>query len=346
MLRSSMKWLLCCIPACTLVRPLDDLSSERPEPPFSEPAPYSEPTGEVEPSDDGATGGASGTTSLQSPLEPEQPEQPEQPEDFDRADAGASLTSCTSDIQCPEGRCVEAGGGCQPCPPEMSLVRFADGIAFCIDRRETTQREYDAFLASVEDRPDISDRPRACTANASFTPRDEGACSGVYRPAETPDLPVTCVDACDALAYCIWAGKRLCGKKGGGQLLPNQVGNPTKDEWLVACNGSTSRLYPYGGSFDGDACVVASDAPAPVGTEAACVSAEGVFDLSGNVAEWSDSSDNSSGEVRCAARGGSFANQNPLAVACQPAPPDGIEPPFAQPFLVPEPFIGIRCCAN
>ena len=107
MLRSSMKWLLCCIPACTLVRPLDELSSERPEPPYSEPAPNADPTGEV------------------------YPEQSEHYEDLELADDGASLTPCTSDIQCPEGRCVEAGGGCQPCPPEMSLVRFADGAAFC-----------------------------------------------------------------------------------------------------------------------------------------------------------------------------------------------------------------------
>ena len=100
---------------------------------------------------------------------------------------------------------------------------------------------------------------------------------------------------------CIAAGKRLC----------------TLDEWMRACQGPKGWTYPYGNSYDADACNV-SRAQHPVislfgsntnwspeqmnnpainqqddtvdagGANADCVSAEGVYDLHGNLHEWID----------------------------------------------------------
>jgi len=402
----SLAWLLCWLPACTLVRPLDELSSEPIEPAFQTESPGasgappdaasaaplasaddpfganlatagSGPTagsGNEGPGDTSygldsgaggsgggaardagagpAAGGAAGSvvggadggfvapSSISDVLDPSRPSAP-----ADAGAPGAPADLCRSDTECVEGRCLEAGGGCQPCPEEMSLARFQDGTAFCIDRLEVTQSQYQEFLATVIDRPDAAAR-EVCEQNPSLFPSEEGACGGVFQPAATPELPVSCVDACDALAYCHWAGKRLCGKKNGGLMTRGKAGDPGVDEWQVACTERTSRLYPYDGSFSSDACNVAGDAAARVGAAESCSTESGVSDLSGNVSEWSDCCDVIDGELRCATRGGSFAHQNPLGVACNPIATDGVDPPFAPPFLSQQPHVGIRCCAN
>lgn len=99
----------------------------------------------------------------------------------------------------------------------------------------------------------------------------------------------------DGQKWCEGRGKRLC----------------TEAEWVRACNGVDSRPYPYGttyvrGKCDDDATWIApswttlgtypSDASIaeaqrlyqadPSGSRTGCVSEEGAFDLTGNVAEW------------------------------------------------------------
>jgi formylglycine-generating enzyme len=417
-----MRWLLCCAPACTLLRPLDELSSEPTDPVMqseaagaaNQAAPNAldgvtsggttfeldgmavglDPGGEHDSDsgdagavrDDsnagagsvgggggtdsvagaggagtggegahwqggaGGHGGAAGGASGRGGGPPDDVVSGggaagydgDDRRDPESVDAGAL---CTSDGQCLEGRCLEAGGGCQPCPPEMALARFDDGTAFCIDRLEVTQRQYQDFLDGVVDRPDIAARP-VCGDNASLQPGIEGGCSEAFQPAITPDLPISCVDACDALAYCLWAGKRLCGAKNGLPLPPALVGDIGLDEWQLSCNDGSSRLYPYGGSYVSDACTVASESVASVGSQQACATEGGVFDLSGNVAEWTDCCRSIDGILRCAARGGSYLHQNPLGVACSAAPTDGVDPQFAPPYLSQQPHLGIRCCAD
>ncbi len=102
-----------------------------------------------------------------------------------------------------------------------------------------------------------------------------------------------------AAAACTAAGKRLC----------------TSDEWLRACRGPAGTTYPYGDAYDSAACnegravhpmeelfgAEVNWSPAqmndprlnqletsldPTGKNAACVSAEGVYDLHGNLHEW------------------------------------------------------------
>lgn len=97
-------------------------------------------------------------------------------------------------------------------------------------------------------------------------------------------LPWSGVTFAVAQAACAAAGKRLC----------------TADEYLAACAGTGGSAYPYGDSFDDAACNaepfdgVAGGAdddvllPTGDGALAACVSDDGVHDLSGNLKEWTD----------------------------------------------------------
>jgi formylglycine-generating enzyme len=86
---------------------------------------------------------------------------------------------------------------------------------------------------------------------------------------------------------------------------------PTDDEWLIAVMGTEGHRYPWGNT--GAVChraafglvhgMCAHDAVGPdtMGTHASGQSAQGVFDLAGNVAEWTQQAD---GTV--ALHGGSF----------------------------------------
>ena len=113
---------------------------------------------------------------------------------------------------------------------------------YCVDSTEVRGSDYLEFLAATAG--DAGGQAPECAWNASYQPSISAA----------GDAPVFGVDWCDARAYCAWAGKRLCGKIGGGPAPASVVNNAFSDEWYRACTKDGTRAFPYGNTRDPNAC--------------------------------------------------------------------------------------------
>jgi formylglycine-generating enzyme required for sulfatase activity len=123
--------------------------------------------------------------------------------------------------------------------------------AFKLDKYEVTNAKYAEFVKAMKHR----------------TPYHwvEGRFA-----ADTADHPVYNVSWDDAKAYCEWKGKRL----------------PTEAEWeRAARGGQIEKDYPNGDQITAkDARFNVTNGPGPVGKSPA--NAFGLYDMAGNVAEW------------------------------------------------------------
>lgn len=164
-------------------------------------------------------------------------------------------------------------------------------------------------------------------------------------PNQAGVKPTVAVTWDEARELCATEGKRLC----------------TADEWTKACEGPDNSPYPYGFVRDAEACnhdrpyiipddnayqnprtrakeverVSQSEAS---GNRASCVSAYGVFDMTGNVDEWvlNEAGNENGPEFQSGLKGGYWG---PVRNRCRPATTDhnrwhhGYQ-------------IGFRCCAD
>lgn len=194
----------------------------------------------------------------------------------------------------------DAGPGCSGKGPTGVQIG-----AFCIDSTEVTGHHYLEFLAAMAQSP--LDQVPECAWNTSYAPA-----LGVADNAE----PVFGADWCDARAYCAFAGKRLCGALGGGGPVPSGVrNNAFSDEWFKACTHDGQQAFPYGNTYDPEACNGhardGGSGPVPVGSLRTCEGGyAGVFDLSGNLWEWEDGCTDGGPDGTCVVRGGSYAAVN------------------------------------
>lgn len=134
--------------------------------------------------------------------------------------------------------------------------------SFWIDRYEVTNAQYKKFIDATHRRSPSHFRNRT------------------YPPGKA-NHPVTEVTWYDAVAYCKWAGKRL----------------PSDQEWEKAARGTDGRMFPWGNEFD----INKANTPQrwmalrqegdtlPVGSFPGGASPYGVYDMSGNVWEWTSS---------------------------------------------------------
>jgi formylglycine-generating enzyme required for sulfatase activity len=186
--------------------------------------------------------------------------------------------------------------------PSMVVITTATNQTFAIDAREVTVGQFAAFKATQPTDVAFPD----CPGKTALGPNAKGTCSG----STDQDQPVTCVDWCDAKVYCAAAGKRLCGKIGGGRPVAGTENDPTVDQWARACMGDKGSRWPYGGQAQTQACNTAEAArgsAVSVGSYAQCVGgAPDLFDMSGNVDEWEDACVARAGGAECLLRGGSF----------------------------------------
>ena len=131
--------------------------------------------------------------------------------------------------------------------------------AYEIDRFETTVQQFRDFVKTTlyQTGAEKAGNPITRTWQVDNTP-------------ERWDHPVRLVSWWDADAYCRWRGKRL----------------PTEAEWEYAARGGDQRKFPWGNEYD--LTRLPSGDTAPVGFFSGGVSPFGVYDMAGNVWEWTE----------------------------------------------------------
>ena len=175
------------------------------------------------------------------------------PEDMARVPAGTFLMGSTEK----DGE-VGSTVGVDELPQ-----RSVDLKAYYIDRYEVTALRYKKFLDATGRKPPGDPRFPEIYPWA----REGGI------PKEFENHPVIYVSWDDARAYCAWAGRRL----------------PTEAEWEKAARGADGRIWPWGNIYDSNKANVQdyqSGGTLPVGSFPKGVSPYGVYDMAGNVAEW------------------------------------------------------------
>jgi formylglycine-generating enzyme required for sulfatase activity len=138
---------------------------------------------------------------------------------------------------------------------------MVDLPAFRIDRTEVRVTEYER-----------------CVKEGACSEPNVGATCNWGKPSQG-DHPVNCIDWTQSLRYCEWVGKRL----------------PTEYEWEKAARGTDRRQFPWGNAQAScSLAVMASegttgcgeDSTWPVASRESGKSPYGVFDMAGNVLEW------------------------------------------------------------
>ncbi len=148
---------------------------------------------------------------------------------------------------------------------------------------------------------------------------------------QQPDAPARCVDWCDAVAYCKWAGKRLCGHIGGGGADFANPDDAGVSQWFNACSGGGTMKFAYGDD-PLDECVQTTQNNVAAKLPEHCQgSVVGLYGLSSNAGEWEDSCDPDISAL-CLIRALPIGPIAPCAQATQRS------------VAGKEPLAGIRCC--
>ena len=243
-------------------------------------------------------------------------------------------------------------GGTTTCPtnlpgPPLLEIPKPGGGSYCIDRSEVTNSQYKTFLDASKTGIFV---PVECSSNESYAPATSGTtCTNThFEPALEPTHPVTCVDWCDAVAYCAWAGKRLCGDIGDGPVSVTDFANPSRSQWHNACSMGGQRKFPYGNTYAGVYCNgldYNSTRAIAVVTAANCQGGyAGLYDMSGNVREWEDGCD---GSGNCLQRGGSYLDwdSSSTSLRCHSGSDTTTSPtPPTAPRFERSAQRGFRCC--
>ncbi|HYO93222.1 MAG TPA: SUMF1/EgtB/PvdO family nonheme iron enzyme [Polyangiaceae bacterium] len=220
-----------------------------------------------------------------------------------------------------------------PCPADPHVpIDFIPGAGFAIDATEVTVQQYSTFMKS-RPTPERSSAQPQCTWNESYEPVvstfdvDPNCRAFDYEALliDDPQRPVVCIDHCDAVDYCEWRGGHLCGRMGGGGLLPGMRGS-RQDEWYNACSAGDLQPYCYGSVFDPVACnsrfVDNQNGTLRVASLPDCEGpALGLFDMNGNVKEWVFDCEDSDppASSSCYRVGGAFFEGDANSLRCDSA---------------------------
>lgn len=235
-------------------------------------------------------------------------------------DCGGTCGRCSAGRKCKVAAdCASTNceaNRCATCP--IGMIRVPVGaLAYCIDSTEVTNADYEDFVAKVSPKSVMFPTQCKWKAAGSFTPTPKAGGGS--------NAPVRNVDWCDAWAYCDAQGNRLCGAIGtGASKNPTpyeKFDDPNVGQWRHACAYGASPVWPYGSSADVSKCNTVERAPdggtssvVPVRSLTGCngtpAELNGLYDMSGNVAEWEDSCSGTTGsDDSCRVRGGSFRDK-------------------------------------
>ena len=165
---------------------------------------------------------------------------------------------------------------------------------YCIDATEVTRGAYQRWL---ETSPtvrggQIADDPSVVLDCGNVGEIATAPTDSQWPPGGEFQLPVV-VQWCEAYTFCQDNGKRLCGQLGGDMLflentLASKDGYPLySSEWYVACTDGGSWPYAYGEEYEAANCIDPAASPGAVAAMPRCTGGvAGLFDMTGNVREW------------------------------------------------------------
>ncbi len=238
---------------------------------------------------------------------------------------------------------IDAGVDAGPCPSNLPGPALVAAAGFCIDSTEVTVAQYTQFLAAT---PTVL-QPPECAWNSSYalkTNGTQGCVADKNDVTKHPRYPVTCMDWCDAVAYCTWAGKNLCGSTTEGGALAFDHATQASAEWFLACTTPALHTYPTGTTYDGGCNTIrdGGGSARDVAADPRCVGGyPGLYDLAGNAEEWIAACDTSGGADRsqdeCHELGDSWGYAATGTARCDNLDSDPRSGQFDS--------VGFRCCA-
>ena len=216
---------------------------------------------------------------------------------IDESNPQASLVDLGAVCSAGVGACYRQG--VQVCSEDQSNIRCSaqaaepsqeqcNGIDDDCDGRidEDVSRESEMVLLSLNGQAFWMDRWEASRPDASANSQGLDVSRACSKAGVLPWANITLNEAQSA---CEARGKRLC----------------TDAEWQSACGA----IYPYGNTYNAQACVTEASTASTTGSLATCESQNGLFDLSGNLAEWTICERNQDCQIVNPQLGGSFADR-------------------------------------
>lgn len=163
-------------------------------------------------------------------------------------------------------------------PIELVAIKGAGPVKdFRIGKFEITMKQFEAFIK--ETGYDGKDFPSSKTSEPFLM-----GWKGRSAPAGKDRYPVCYLNWHHAKAFCIWLAKKT----------GLDVHLPTDAQWTLAASGPEGRTYPWGNTWDPKRCNWGDDGKvdgyleaAPVGSFPKGATPTGVFDMAGNIWEWS-----------------------------------------------------------
>ncbi|HEU4931630.1 MAG TPA: SUMF1/EgtB/PvdO family nonheme iron enzyme [Pyrinomonadaceae bacterium] len=170
-----------------------------------------------------------------------------------------------------------------PSPKTKADLIAIDGGTFLMGRKTGPRQETPAHAVTVTsfemDRTEVSNTEYADFVREMNYPAP-AHWIGNKPPFGQENWPVVNVTFADANAFAAWRSKR----DGATYRLP------TEEEWEYAArNGVQADLYPWGADWKDGMAVLKDATPSPVGSRAEGKNRWGVYDLIGNVWEWTAS---------------------------------------------------------